>query len=72
MLLFLSGKKSKPVGYTRALYLQTGGNTKTAKTFVWCLLFIFKVVYRDHLTELLPFARDFVAKAQWLDWGQVS
>ena len=28
MLLFLSEKKSKPVGYTRTLYLQTGKNTK--------------------------------------------
>ena len=64
-------KKSKPVGYIR-LYLQTGENTKWAETFVWCLLLIFKVVYRDHLTQLLPFAWDFVAKGQRLVWGQVG
>ena len=28
ILLFLSKKKSKPVGYTRTLYFQTGKNTK--------------------------------------------
>ena len=36
------------------------------ETFVWCLLLIFKVVYRDHLTQLLPFAWDFIAKGQRL------
>ena len=65
-------KKSKPVRYTRTLYSQTGENTKWAETFVWCLLLIFKVVCRDHLTQLLPFARDFVAKGQRLVWGQVG
>ena len=45
----MSEKKSKPVGYTRTLYLQTGENTKWAETFVWCLLLIFKVVYQDFL-----------------------
>ena len=65
-------KKSKPVGYTRTLYSQTGENTKWAETFVWCLLLIFKVQYQDHLTQLLPFARDFVMKGQWLVWGQVG
>ena len=57
-------QKSKPVGYTRTLYLQTGGNMKTAETFVCCLLLIFKVACRDHLTELLPFAWDFVVKGR--------
>ena len=52
-----SWKKSKPVGYTRTLYSQTGKNTKCAETFVWCLLLIFKVVYRDHLTQLLTSLR---------------
>ena len=33
---------------------------------------IFKVVYQDHLTQLLPFAWDFVAKGQRLVWGQVG
>ena len=27
-----------------------------------CLLLIFKVVYRDHLTQLLPFAKGFRSK----------
>ena len=62
-------KKIKPVGYTRTLYSQTGKNTKWAETFVWCSLLIFKVVYRDHLTQLLPFVWDFVAKGQRLVWG---
>ena len=55
-------KKSKPVGYARTLYSQTGKNMKWAETFVWCLLLIFKVVHRDHLTQLLLFAWDFIAK----------
>ena len=58
--------------YTSTLYSQTGKNTKWAETFVWCLLSIFKVVYRDHLTQLCPFAWDFVAKGQRLVWGQVG
>ena len=37
-------KKSKPVGYTRTMYSQTGKNMKWAETFFWCLLLIFKVV----------------------------
>ena len=65
-------KKSKPVGYTRILYSQTGKNTKWAETFVWCLVLIFKVVCWDHLTQFLPFAWDFVAKGQRLVWGQVG
>ena len=72
MLLFFCEKKSKPVGYTTPLYSQTGENTKWAETFVWCLLLIFKVVYRDHLTQLLSFTRDFVVKGQQLIWGQVG
>ena len=71
--LFFSGfKKKKNDGYTRTLYLQIGKNTKWAETFVWCLLLTFKVLYRDHFTQLLPFARDFVAKGQRLVWGQVG
>ena len=35
------------------------------------LLLIFKFGYQDHLTQLLPFAWDFVAKGQ-LVWGQVG
>ena len=54
------------------IYKNTGENTKRAETFVWRLLLIFKVVYWDHLTQLLPFARDFLAKGQRLVWGQVG
>ena len=72
MLLFFSEKNKKPVGYTWTLYSQTGENMKWAETFVWSLLLIFKVVYRDHLTQLLPFARDFIAEGQRLVWGQVG
>ena len=39
---------------------------------VWCSLLILKVVYQDHLTQLLPFSRDFVEKGQQLVWGQVG
>ena len=45
---------------------------KCAETFVCCFLLIFKVVYRDHLTQLLPFTRDFLANGQRLVWGQVG
>ena len=45
---------------------------KWAKTFTWCLLLNFKVVYRDHLTQLFPFTWDFVVKGQRLVWGQVG
>ena len=40
--------------------------------FYLVLLLIFKVVYQDHLTHLLPFAWDFIAKRRWLVWGQVG
>ena len=72
MLLFFS-EKNQTVGYiynASSLYSQTGENTKRAETFVWCLLF--KVVYQDHATQLLPFAWDFVVKRQRLVWGQVG
>ena len=72
MLIFFSEKKSKPVGYTRTLHSQTWKNTKWAETFVWCLLLIFKVVYWDHLTQLLPFTQAFVEKGHRLVWGQVG
>ena len=72
MLLCFCEKNQKPVGYTRTPYSQTGKNTKWAETFVWCLLLIFKVVYQDHLTQLLPFTRNFVAKGLRLVWGQVG
>ena len=55
MLLFLSEKIKTCWIYTRTMYSQTGKNTEWAETFIWCLLLIFKVVYRDHLTQLLPF-----------------
>ena len=31
-----------------------------------------KIVYQDHLTQLLPLAWDFVGKGQWLVRGQVG
>ena len=40
--------------------------------FFLCLLLIFIFVYQDHLTQLLPFAWDFIAKGQRLVWGQVG
>ena len=72
MLLFLNEKKTKPAGYTWTLYSQTRKNTKWAETLFCCLLLIFKVVYQDHLTQLLPLSWDFVAKGQRLVWGQVG
>ena len=39
---------------------------------VWCSLLILKVVYQDHLTQLLPFSWDFVKKGQQQVWGQVG
>ena len=48
------------------------GKIRSELKLIWCLLLIFKVVYRDHLTQLLPFAWDFVAKGQRLAWGQVG
>ena len=48
------------------------GKIRIELKLVWCLLLIFKVVYRDHLTQLLPFARAFVAKGQRLVWGHVG
>ena len=41
-----------------------GVNTKWAETFIWCLLLIFKVVDQEPLTQLLPFAWDFVDKGE--------
>ena len=72
MLLFLSEKNTKPVSYTRTLYSQPEKNMKWAETFVWCLLLFFKIVYQDHLTQLLPFAWDCIAKGQRLVWGRVG
>ena len=73
MLLFFSKeKKKKKKEYVRTVYSQTGKTTKWAETFVWCLLLIFKVVYQDPLTQLLPFAWDFAEKGQQQVWGQVG
>ena len=49
-----------------------GKRRSEPKLFDRSLLLIFKVVYQDHLTQLLPFARNFVPKGQWLVWGQVG
>ena len=69
MLLFFSEKKSKPVGYTNTVFANW---EKYGELKLWCLLLIFKVVYRDHLTQLLPFTRDFIVKGHQLVWGQVG
>ena len=34
------------------MYSQTGKNVKQSESFIWCLLLIFNIVYRDHLTSL--------------------
>ena len=47
------------------------GKIQWAEDFILCL-FIFKVVYQDHLTELLPFGWDFMEKGLWLVWGHVG
>ena len=33
---------------------------------------IFKVLFRDHLTQLLPITGDFLRKGQQLVWGQAG
>ena len=67
MLLFFSEKNLNLLDIQEHCIGKLG-----AETFVWCLLMIFKILYWDHLTELLPFAWDFVAKGQQLVWGQAS
>ena len=71
MLLFFSEKIKTCWIHTRTLYSETGKIQSELK-LVWCLLLIFKVVYWDHLTQLLPFKQDFVEKGQQLVWGQVG
>ena len=61
MLLFLSEKNSNLLKPDKNNVFANWENTKWAETFIWCLLLIFKVGYRDHLTQWLPFAWDFVA-----------
>ena len=50
MLLFLSEKIKTCWICKNTVFAQTGKNIKWAETSVWCLLWIFKVVYQDHLT----------------------
>ena len=69
-LSFLINKKIKTCWIYNNVFANWG--KYKAETFIWSLLLIFKVVYRDHLTQLLPFAWDFIAKRQWLVWGQVG
>ena len=72
MLLFLIKKIKTCWIYKNTLF----ANWEKYKVSVsFCLVFIidfFKVVSWDHLTQLLPFAWDFIAKGQQLDWGQVG
>ena len=75
MLLFFTEKKSKPVGYIQEHCIRKLRKIRSElKLLFGCLvlLLIFKVVYQDRLTQLLPFARDFVAKGQRLVWGLVG
>ena len=72
MIVFLSEKNQNLLDIQAYCIRKQGKNTKWAETFVWCLLLIFKVVYQDHLSQLLPFAWDFIAKGQRLVWGQVG
>ena len=59
LMVFIFVRKKK---YQNLLHVQEqcihklGKTPKWAETFIWCLLLIFKVVYQDHLTQLLPFA----------------
>ena len=55
-------KKSKPVAVfaiQEHCVHKLGKIRSEPKPFVWCLLLIFKVVYQDHLTQLLPIALGF-------------
>ena len=72
MLLFLSEKKIQNLLDTYIYIYKNSVLSNWVKYNIRCLLLIFKVVYWDCLTELLPFACDFVAKGQQLVWGQVG
>ena len=72
MLLFFSEKNQNLLDIQEHCICKLGKIRSELKLFDWCLLLIFKVLYWDHLTQLLPFARDFVAKGQRLVWGQVG
>ena len=72
MLLFLSEKKYQNLLDIQEYCIRKLEKIRSERKLVWCLLLIFKVVYWDHLTQLLHFAWDFIAKEQWLVWGQVS
>ena len=72
MLLYFSEKNLNPLDIQEHCIRKLGKIRSELKLLFGCLLLIFKVVYRDHLTQLLPFTRDFIAKGQRLDWGQVG
>ena len=71
MLLFLHEKNQNLLDIQEHC-IRKLGKIRSELKLVWCFLSIFKVVYRDHLTQLLPFAWDFEAKGQRLVWGQVG
>ena len=71
MLLFCSEKNQSLLDIQEHC-IRKLGEIRSELKLDWCLLLIFKVVYRDHLTQLLPFAWDFIAKGQRLVWGQVG
>ena len=71
MLLFFSEKNQSLLDIQEHCICKLG-KIRSELKHVWCLLLIFKVVYWDHLTQLHPFAWDFIAKGQRLVWGQVG
>ena len=70
MLVFLV-KKNQNLLDIQEHCIRKRGKIRSELKLIWCLLLIFKVVYRDHLTQLIPFAWDFVVNGQRLVWGQV-
>ena len=72
MLLFFNEKYQNLLDIQELCIHKLGKIRSELKLLFGCLLLIFKVVYRDHLTQLLPFTRDFVAKGQRLVWGQLG
>ena len=53
-------EKTKPVGYTSTMYLQTEKNWKWTESFMFVI--DFEILHQDHLTQLLPLAQHFTEK----------
>jgi len=60
MLLFFSEKNQNLLDIQEHCFCKLGKIRSELKPLFGVLLLIFKVVYWDHLTELLPFAKDFI------------